>query len=114
MGIIANKSFVLSNLLKENMNSQITQIGNKNTDRKVIIDFKGQVQYQAFKKIIDFCYLDDLSVLKRIADSSEMIEVIKLANQYGLTKMVKATEKYFQEHMLTLLESDSTCLSLKI
>lgn len=112
MGIIACKSFVLSQLLKENMNIQIA--GKNLEHKKVIIDFKGQIQYQAFKKIIDFCYLDDLGLLKSINDSSEMIEVIKLANRYGLVKMVKATEGFFQEHMINLLESNSTSLSLKI
>jgi hypothetical protein len=82
--------------------------------KKITIDFKGQVMYQAFKKIVDYIYLDDLSILKKISDSTEMIEVIKLANQYNLIKMVKATEGFFQEHMVNLLESNSTCLSLKI
>jgi len=58
MAIISSKSKLLSNLLHEN-------IANKsvNSKGKVVIDFGGQVLYQAFKKIIDFCYLDDLNVL---------------------------------------------------
>ena len=42
---------------------------NKNSDhKKIIIDFKGQILYQSFKKIIDFCYLDDLNILNQIGD----------------------------------------------
>jgi len=81
--------------------------------KKLIIDFKGQVLYQAFKKVIDFCYLEDINLLNSICDSTEMIETIKLSNQYNLSMMVKATESYFQDHMMNLLESNSTCLSIK-
>jgi hypothetical protein len=35
--------------------------------------------YEAFRKIIDYMYLDDLNVLDTVADSTEMIEIIKLA-----------------------------------
>lgn len=48
--------------------------------KKVIIDFNGQVQFQSFKKIVDYCYLEDLNVLNSITDSTEMIEIIKLSN----------------------------------
>ena len=108
MAIISSKSKLLSNLLHEN-------IANKsvNSKGKVVIDFGGQVLYQAFKKIIDFCYLDDLNVLTQISDSTEMIEMIKLANQFKLSSMVQASESFFQEHMIHLLESNSTCLSIK-
>ena len=49
------------------------------TEDKLVIDFSGQVQYEAFRKIIDYIYLDDLNVLDTINDSTEMIEIIKLA-----------------------------------
>jgi len=49
MGIIASKSFILSQLLLENMTQQI---GSKDQPKipgqehkKVIIDFKGQIQF---------------------------------------------------------------------
>lgn len=80
----------------------------------MVIDFKGQVQFQSFKKIVDFCYLDDLNVLNSITDSTEMIEIIKLSNQYKLTSLLKAAESYFQEHMVSWLDSSSTCLTLKL
>lgn len=35
--------------------------------------------YEAFRKIIDYVYLDDLNVLDAVGDSTEMIEIIKLA-----------------------------------
>jgi hypothetical protein len=41
--------------------------------------------YQAFKKMIDFCYLEDLNILSTINDSNEMIEILKLANHYNLS-----------------------------
>lgn len=64
MGIIASKSLVLSQLLIENIQAQE---GDKsslaNDKKKIVVDFKGKILYQAFKKIIDFCYLDDISIL---------------------------------------------------
>ena len=80
----------------------------------MVIDFKGQVMYQSFKKIIDFCYLDDLNVLNSIKDSTEMIEIIKLSSHYKLNRLLKAAESYFQEHMVSWLDSSSTCLTLKL
>lgn len=82
--------------------------------KKIIIDFKEQLHYQSFKKIIDFCYLDDLNVLNQVADSSELIEIIKLSSQYKLARLLKAAEQFFQEHMVNWLESNQTCLTLKI
>ena len=69
--------------------------------------------YQAFKKVVEFCYLDDLNILLNINDSSEMIEVIKLANQFNLTSMIKATENFFLNNMVQLIDSNSTFLSIK-
>lgn len=115
MSIISNKSYVLSQLLSENSS---TQIGIKKSGtkehKKVVIDFNGQVMYQSFKRIIDFCYLDDLNVLDGITDSTEMIEIIKLSSQYKLNRLLKAAESYFQDHMVSWLDSSSTCLTLKL
>jgi hypothetical protein len=93
MGIIASKSKELSSLLLGAIQNQ----KNKSKDQKIVIDFQGEVLYQAFKKLIDYCYLDDLNVLGHISDSSEMIEMIKLANHYNLSSMVKATETFFKD-----------------
>lgn len=70
--------------------------------------------YQSFKKIIEFCYLDDLNVLNGITDSTEMIEIIKLSSHYKLNRLLKAAESYFQDHMVSWLDSSSTCLTLKL
>ena len=35
-------------------------------DEKLVIDFNGQVQYEAFRKIVDYFYLNDLSMLDSI------------------------------------------------
>jgi hypothetical protein len=53
-------------------------------DEKIIIDFEGKVLYSAFKKIIDYLYLDDLKMLENIASFSEMMEVTKFAKQHKL------------------------------
>jgi len=42
-----------------------------------------------------------------------MIEMIKLANHYNLNSMVKATESFFQDQMIALMDSNSTCLTIK-
>lgn len=96
MGIIAYKSIVLASLLGEGIANQIgiKPQGSKE-HKKVVIDFAGQVMYQSFKRIIDFCYLDDLNVLNGITDSTEMIEVIKLSSHYKLNRLLKAAESYF-------------------
>lgn len=53
------------------------------------------MHYQAFRKIVDFCYLGNTAVINGINDSTEMIELIKLANALGLTQLLKATEMQF-------------------
>ena len=49
-----------------------------------MIDFEEGVMYEAFRKIIDYFYLDDLSVLEGIQDSTEMTEIIKLSKLFKL------------------------------
>ena len=51
----------------------------KSKDEKIVIDFEGKVLYSAFKKIIDYLYLDNLKTLDNIANFSEMMEVTKFA-----------------------------------
>jgi hypothetical protein len=60
-----------------------------------VIDFKEEVLYEAFRKVIDYIYLDDLTVLDTIQDSTEMMEIIKLAKLYRLDDLFKAAELYF-------------------
>lgn len=60
-----------------------------------MIDFNGQVQYEAFRKIVDYFYLNDLNMLDAIQDSSEILEIIKLSKQYKLENLFKAAEAYF-------------------
>jgi len=52
-----------------------------------VIDFKNQINYHAFRKIIDYCYLGNINVLLQIQDSAEMIEIIKLSSYLGLSKL---------------------------
>lgn len=65
-----------------------------------MIGFGGQVQYEAFRKIIDYIYLDDLNVLDAVADSTEMVEIIRLAKQYRLPTLFKACESHFKDLMV--------------
>ena len=60
-----------------------------------MIDFKEEVLYEAFRKVIDYFYLDDLTVLDTIQDSTEMMEIIKLAKLYRLDDLFKAAELCF-------------------
>ena len=77
-----------------------------------MIDFRGQVYYEAFRKIIDYFYLNDLSVLDAVKDSSEILEIIKLSKIFNLTNLFKAAESYFQEIMFLWFENHSV-FSLK-
>lgn len=69
-------------------------------DKKIVVDFQGQYLYQAFKRVIDYCYLEDMNIFNDISDSNEMIEIIKLANQFNLAGMIAAIESVFQDNML--------------
>jgi len=51
--------------------------------------------YDAFRKIIDYFYLDDLSILDSVSDSTEMIEIIKLAKLFQLDALFTAAEHHF-------------------
>jgi hypothetical protein len=56
--------------------------------------------YEAFRKILDYIYLDDMNVLDMVSDSTEMIDIIKLAKQYKLDTLFKACEIHFKELMV--------------
>lgn len=60
-----------------------------------MIDFEEKVLYEAFRKIIDYFYLDDLNVLESIQDSTEMIEIIKLSKLFKLEELFRAAEIHF-------------------
>lgn len=70
------------------------------------------MNYEAFRKIIDYLYLDDLNVLDDIADSTELMDIIKLSKQYQLDALFKAAEVHFQEVMQQWFET-SSFLSIK-
>lgn len=70
------------------------------------------MQYEAFRKLIDYIYLDDLNILDNISDSTEMIEVIKLAKQYKLDALFKACETHFKELMVQSFDC-SNLIALK-
>ena len=63
--------------------------------------------YEAFRKIIDYFYLDDLSVLEGIQDSTEMTEIIKLSKLFKLDDLFRAAEIHFQETMVSWFENSS-------
>ena len=69
----------------------------KAKDEKLVIDFNGQVQWEAFRKIIDYFYLNDLTVLDSVSDFTEILEIIKLSKLYKLDILFKAAESLFQE-----------------
>jgi hypothetical protein len=58
--VIANKSPYFFKLLKEKQNALTSK------DDLIEIDFEEGVMYEAFRKIVDYFYLDDLSVLEGI------------------------------------------------
>ena len=60
-----------------------------------MIDFNGQVQLEAFRKIIDYFYLNDLTVLDSVSDFTEILEIIKLSKLYKLDSLFKAAETLF-------------------
>ena len=69
----------------------------KSKDEKLVIDFNGTVLWEAFRKIIDYFYLNDLTVLDSVSDFTEILEIIKLSKLYKLNTLFKAAEALFQE-----------------
>jgi hypothetical protein len=69
--------------------------------------------YDAFRRIIDYFYLNDLAVIETISDSTEMMEIIKLAKLYKLNSLFKAAESHFREIMFTYFDA-SSIFSLKL
>lgn len=59
MAIIASKSSYFQKILKDKQ-AQLQ------SNDEIVIDFEEQVLYEAFKKIVDYLYLDDISVLEGI------------------------------------------------
>ena len=66
-------------------------------DKKIIIDFRNEVLYEGFKRIVDYLYLDDLRVIDDVEDTREMLEIIKLAKQYQLDNLFKACESHLKD-----------------
>ena len=56
---------------------------------------------------MDYLYLNDLTMLELIQDSSEILEIIKLSKLYKLETLFKAAEAYFQEIMFLWFENHS-------
>lgn len=57
-------------------------------------------------------YLEDLNILDFVGDSTEMVEIIKLAKQYKLEALFKACETHFKEIMVQSFDC-SNLISLK-
>lgn len=49
---------------------------------KIVIDLGGQVMFEAFRKVMDYFYLNDVAVIEGVLESAEMMEIIKLAKTY--------------------------------
>ncbi len=56
---------------------------------------------------MDYLYLNDLTMLDSIQDSSEILEIIKLSKLYKLDGLFKAAETYFQEIIFLWFENHS-------
>lgn len=100
-GIIAAKSAHFAKIVREKLPQKVRK------EDHLVIDFGGQVNYEAFRKIVDYLYLDDLKVLDDITDSTELLDIIKLSKQYQLDQLFKAAEVHFQEVMQSWFETSS-------
>ena len=78
-----------------------------NNNEKIVIDFAGQVMYDAFRKVIDYFYLNDVAVIEGVSDSSEMMEIIKLAKTYQLKALFHAAENHFRDIMFQYFDSSN-------
>lgn len=78
-----------------------------NNNEKIVIDFGGQVLYEAFRKVIDYFYLNDVAVIESVSDSVEMMEIIKLAKLYQLKALFQAAESHFREIMFQYFDNST-------
>jgi hypothetical protein len=78
-----------------------------NNTEKIVIDFGGQVMYDAFRKVIDYFYLNDVAVIEGVSDSTEMMEIIKLAKTYQLKALFQAAESHFRDIMFKYFDSSN-------
>jgi BTB/POZ domain len=82
--IIAAKSPYFAQFFREKRAQQMNGSQLSAEERTLVIDFQGAVCYEAFRKIIDYIYLDDHQWLldqaaSEASSSTEMVETIKLA-----------------------------------
>jgi hypothetical protein len=76
-------------------------------DGKIVIDFKNEVLYEGFKRIVDYLYLDDLRVIDDVEETREMLEIIKLAKQYQLDSLFKACESRLKDLLAIYFDQQS-------
>jgi hypothetical protein len=79
-----------------------------NNNEKIVVDFGGQILYDAFRKVIDYFYLNDVAVIEGVSDSVEMMEIIKLAKTYQLKALFHAAESHFRDIMYQYFDSSSS------
>lgn len=63
--------------------------------------------YDAFRKVIDFFYLNDVAVIEAVSDSAEMMEIIKLAKTYQLKALFHAAESHFRDIMFHYFDNSN-------
>jgi len=78
-----------------------------NNNEKIVIDFAGQVMFDAFRKVVDYFYLNDVAVIENVSVSSEMMEIIKLAKTYQLKALFHAAENHFRDIMFQFFDQSN-------
>ena len=96
--ILASRSPLFSEMFKKNsakttlLDIKESGINGENTNETIIIK---DTTFKAFKIVIDYIYLDNLSILDEIHGCSELTEILKLAKLYQLNALLDKCERQF-------------------
>ena len=80
--------------------SEMLSLKEGNPGESMTIHVK-DTSYSAFRRVVDFIYLDDMGVVECVQDTKELIEVIKLAKNYRLDDLLKVCEMHFKKLMMS-------------
>lgn len=91
--VLAARSPVFNEMFKKNViktailekKSEVSQTAENSTE---IIPIK-DCSFKAFRLVIDYIYLDNLSILDDICGCNELTEILKLAKQYQLPELLE-------------------------
>lgn len=96
--VLASRSSVFNDMFKKSTGKSLlidkkdSGMGGDGSHEVIIIK---DTSFKAFKVVLDYIYLDNLSLLDDINGCSELTEILKLAKSYHLTDLLDKCERQF-------------------